>query len=251
MSKITVYPDKESLISGTADFIAELAAQAIAARGRFTLALSGGNTPRPVYARLATAGYRDRIDWSKVQIFFGDERCVPPDDPQSNYLMVKTALFDQAPLLEGNIHRIRGEDAPEQAAADYAKVLQHTFGGDAAAGNPPPEGFDLILLGMGDNGHTASLFPGLAVVTEPVRWVMAQYVEVVGMWRITMTPVVINAARQVAFLVSGANKAEMLHRVLEGPYQPVVLPSQIIKPTRGELRWLLDAPAAAQLRRES
>ncbi|MEJ2090893.1 MAG: 6-phosphogluconolactonase [Syntrophobacterales bacterium] len=233
MSKITVYPDKESLISGTADFIAELAAQAIAARGRFTLALSGGNTPRPVYARLATAGYRDRIDWSKV------------------HLMVKTALFDQAPLLEGNIHRIRGEDAPEQAAADYAKVLQHTFGGDAAAGNPPPEGFDLILLGMGDNGHTASLFPGLAVVTEPVRWVMAQYVEVVGMWRITMTPVVINAARQVAFLVSGANKAEMLHRVLEGPYQPVVLPSQIIKPTRGELRWLLDAPAAAQLRRES
>ena len=251
MSKITVYPDKESLITGTADFIAELAAQAIAARGRFTLAVSGGNTPRPVYARLATPEYRDRIDWSKVQIFFGDERCVPPDDPQSNYLMVKTALFDQAPLPEANIHRIRGEDAPEKAAADYAHVLQRTFGGDAAAGGPPPEGFDLILLGMGDNGHTASLFPGLAVVTEPVRWVMAQYVEVVGMWRVTLTPVVINAARQVAFLVSGANKAEMLHRVLEGPYQPVVLPSQIIKPTRGELRWLLDAPAAAQLRRES
>mgnify|MGYP001814381999 CR=1 FL=1 len=250
MSKITVFPDKESLISGTADFIAELAAQAIAARGRFTLALSGGNTPRPVYARLATPDYRDWIDWSKVQIFFGDERSVPPDDPQSNYLMVKTALFDQAPLPEGNIHRIRGEDAPEQAAADYADVLQRTFGG-ATAGGPPPEGFDLILLGMGDNGHTASLFPGLAVVTEEVRWVMAQYVEVVGMWRVTLTPVVINAARQVAFLVSGANKAEMLHRVLEGPYQPVVLPSQIIKPTRGELRWLLDAPAAAQLRRES
>jgi len=251
MAKITVYPDKESLISGAADFIAELAAQAIAARGRFTLALSGGNTPRPVYARLATPGYRDRLDWSKVQIFFGDERCVPPDDPQSNYLMVKTALFDQAPLPEGNIHRIRGEDDPEQAAADYANVLQRTFGGDAAAGGPPPEGFDLVLLGMGDNGHTASLFPGLAVVTERVRWVMAQYVEVVGMWRVTLTPVVINAARQVAFLVSGANKAEMVHRVLEGPYQPVVLPSQIIKPTRGELRWLLDAPAAVQLRRES
>jgi 6-phosphogluconolactonase len=251
MSKITVFPDKESLISGTADFIAELAAQAIAARGRFTLALSGGNTPRPVYARLADPGYRDRLDWSKVQIFFGDERCVPPDDPQSNYLMVKTALFDQAPLPAANIHRIQGEDAPEQAAADYAHILQQTFGGDAAAGGPPPEGFDLILLGMGDNGHTASLFPGLAVVTEAARWVMAQYVEVAGMWRVTLTPVVINAARQVAFLVSGANKAEMLHRVLEGPYQPVVLPSQIIKPTTGELHWLLDAPAAAQLRRES
>ena len=250
MSKITVYADKESLIRGAADFIAELAVQAITARGRFTLALSGGHTPQPVYARLATADYRDRIDWSQVEIFFGDERCVPPDDPQSNYLMVKKALLDQVPLPAANIHRIRGEDDPEQAAADYAQDLQRTFGGDAAAIGPPPEGFDLILLGMGDNGHTASLFPGLAVVTESQRWVMAQYVEVVGMWRISMTPVVINAARRVAFLVSGANKAEMLHRVLEGPYQPVVLPSQIIKPTRGELHWLLDEPAAAQIRRE-
>jgi 6-phosphogluconolactonase len=250
MSKMSVYPDNENLISATADLITELAAQAIAARGRFTLALSGGNTPRPVYARLATMDYRDRIDWSKVQIFFGDERCVPPDDPQSNYLMAQTALFDQVPLPEGNVYRIRGEEAPEQAAFDYAGVLQRTFGGDAAAGGPPSEGFDLILLGMGDNGHTASLFPGLAVVTEPVRWVMAQYVEVAGMWRITMTPVIINAARQVAFIVSGANKAEVLHKVLEGPYQPVVLPSQIIKPTHGELNWLLDAPAAAGLRRK-
>ena len=251
MSKITVFPDKDSLISGAADFIAGAAVQAIEARGRFTLALSGGHTPRPVYARLATAPYRDRIDWSKVEVFFGDERCVRPDDPQSNYLMVKTALFDEVPLPEANIHRIRGEEDPEQAAAAYAQELQRTFGGEAAAGGSPMEGFDLILLGMGDNGHTASLFPGLAVITETVRWVMAQYVEVAGMWRITLTPVVINAARQVAFLVSGANKAEMLRRVLEGPYQPVVLPSQIVKPTHGELHWLLDEPAAAKLRRES
>jgi 6-phosphogluconolactonase len=251
MSKITVYPDNESLISGAADFIIELAAQAIAGRGRFTLALSGGNTPQPVYARLATAGYRDRIDWSKVRIFFGDERCVPPDDPESNYLMVRTALLDQVPLLPGNIYRIKGDEAPEKAAVDYADALRQTFGGDTVTGVPPPEGFDLILLGMGDNGHTASLFPGLAAVTEQVRWVMAQYVEVVDMWRVTMTPVIINAARQVAFLVSGAKKAEMLQRVLEGPYQPVVLPSQIIKPVSGELHWLLDQPAAAKLGRKS
>jgi 6-phosphogluconolactonase len=251
MSKLSVYPDKEGLISGVADFIADLASRAIAGRGRFTLALSGGNTPQPVYARLSTLGYRGRIDWSKVQIFFGDERCVPPDDPRSNYLMVRTTMLDQVPLPAANIHRIRGEEAPEQAAADYADSLQRTFGGDAAAGGPPPEGFDLILLGMGENGHTASLFPSLAAVTEKVRWVMAQYVEVAGIWRVTMTPVIINAARQVAFLVSGAQKAEMLHRVLEGPYQPVVLPSQVIKPTSGELHWLLDAPAAARLRRES
>lgn len=249
MPKVTVYPDDASLIKAAADLIIESAAQAITARGRFTLALSGGSTPRPVYARLATADYRERIDWSKVQIFFGDERCVPPEDPQSNYRMVRTALLDQVPIPPGNIHRIRGEDAPEKAAAGYTDVLQHTFGGNTVIGGPPPEGFDLILLGMGDNGHTGSLFPGLAAVTETVRWVVALYIEVVGMWRVTLTPVIINAARQVAFLVSGAEKAAMLQRVLEGPYQPVVLPSQIIKPVAGELLWLLDAPAAANLRR--
>ena len=121
MSKITVYPDNDSLIRGTADFNADLAVQAIAARGRFTLALSGGNTPRPLYARLATPGYRDRIDWAKVQIFFGDERCVPPDDPQSNYRMVREALLDQVPLQAENVHRFRGEDPPEEAAAVYAR----------------------------------------------------------------------------------------------------------------------------------
>jgi 6-phosphogluconolactonase len=251
MSQIIVYPDHERLIRGAAAFLAGAAARSIAARGRFTLALSGGHTPRPLYARLAAPDYRDRIDWSKVHIFFGDERCVPPDDPQSNYRMVRETLLEQVPLPAGNIHRLRGEEAPEQAAADYARVLQKAFGGDAATGGPPPEGFDLILLGLGDNGHTASLFPGLEAVRERVRWVMAQYVEAVGRWRLTLTPVVINAAHRVAFLVSGANKAAILGRVLEGPYQPEVLPSQIIQPTHGELHWLLDAAAAAQLRRKS
>jgi len=250
MPKITVYPDNDSLVKGTTDFIADLAARAIAERGRFTLALSGGSTPNPVYALLATPEYRDRIDWSRVLIFFGDERCVPPDDPRSNYLMAKNALLDHVPLPPDNIFRIRGEDPPEKAAADYIDALQNTFGGDPLAG-APPEGFDLNLLGMGDNGHTASLFPGLAAVTETFRWVMPLYVEVVGMWRVTMTPVVINASRTVAFLVSGAKKADVLQRVLEGPYQPVVLPSQIVKPASGELHWLLDEPAAAKLRRES
>lgn len=250
MSKIKIFPDAESLISGAADFIAETAIRALAERGRFTLALSGGNTPKPVYARLATAAYRDRLDWNKIEIFFGDERCVPPDNPQSNYLMVRKTLLDQVPIPAGNVHRMRGEEEPEKAAAAYADDLQRLFGGDAGAGEPPTEVFDLILLGIGNNGHTASLFPGLAAVTGRKRWVMAQYVEVVGMWRLTLTPVVINAARQVAFLVSGADKAEVLHQVLEGPYQPVVLPAQIIRPHPGELRWLLDAPAAAKLRQK-
>jgi len=250
MPKIMIFPDTDSLSRGAADFIAESAVGAIAARGRFTVALCGGNTPKPVYARLATSEYRERLDWSKMHIFFGDERCVPPDDPQSNYLMARTALLDQVPLPQENIHRMQGEMEPEKAAVAYANDLQRNFGGDEAAGEPPLNGFDLILLGLGDNGHTASLFPGLAAVTEKKRWVMAQYVEVVGMWRLTLTPVVINAARQVAFLVSGANKAGVVHQVLEGPYQPVVLPAQIVRPHSGDLRWLLDAPAAAKLKQE-
>jgi 6-phosphogluconolactonase len=251
MSTITIYADLESWVTGVTDFITELATTALAERGRFTFAFSGGNTPRPVYARLASAVYRDRIDWSRVQVFFGDERCVPPDDPRSNYYMARTVLCDHVPIPAANVHRIHGEDPPEQAAAEYAAELERTFGGDAKTGGPPPDGFDLVLLGMGDNGHTASLFPGLAAVTESIHWVMAQYVEVVGMWRLTLTPVILNAANHVAFLVAGADKAEMLSKVLEGPYQPVVLPAQIITPTHGELHWLVDAAAAAHLRRVS
>ncbi len=251
MSTITIYSDHESWVTGVADFITELATKAIAERGRFTFAFSGGNTPRPIYTRLASAGYIDRIDWSRVQVFFGDERCVPPDDPLSNYQMARTVLCDHVPIPAANVHRIPGEDPPEQAAAEYADVLGRTFGGDPNTGGSPPDGFDLVLLGMGDNGHTASPFPGLAAVTESVRWVMASYVEVVGMWRVTLTPVIFNAAHHVAFLVAGADKAEMLPKVLEGPYQPVVLPAQIIKPTHGELCWLVDAAAAEHLRRVS
>ena len=248
MSKITVCADLENWVTGVADFITELATRAIAERGRFTFAFSGGNTPRPVYARLAEACSIDRIDWARVAVFFGDERCVPPEDSQSNYHMARTALGERVPLPPANIHRIHGENPPEQAAAEYAQELERAFGGDAQKGGPPTDGFDLVLLGMGDNGHTASLFPGMAAVTESVRWVMAQYIEVVGMWRVTLTPVIFNAARHVAFLVTGADKAEMLAKVLEGPYQPIVLPSQIIKPTQGELRWLVDAAAASHLK---
>lgn len=249
MSKLTVYADPESWVNGVTEYITELATTAIAERGRFTFAFSGGNTPRPIYERLASTGYSERIDWSRVQVFFGDERCVPPEDPLSNYLMARTTLCDHVPIPAANIHRIHGEEPPEQAAAEYAQELARTFGGDANKGGPPQDGFDLVLLGMGDNGHTASLFPGMAAVTESVHWVMAQYIEVVGMWRVTLTPVTLNAAGHVAFLVKGTDKAEMLLKVLEGPYQPVVLPSQIIKPTHGELRWLVDAAAASNLRR--
>ncbi len=236
-----VFPDTSSWVSGAADFIAAQASRAITERGRFTIALSGGGTPRPIYARLAAADYRDRIAWNRVHVFFGDERCVPPDDARSNFRMAREALLDHVALLAENIYRIRGEDDPAQAALAYEQQLQRLF----RTWTFPA--FDLILLGMGDNGHTASLFPGTAALRETVRWVVPQYVEVVSTWRVTFTAPLINAARQVAFLVEGAAKAQMLWNVLEGPYQPDVLPSQLIQPANGQVHWLLDAAAAADL----
>jgi 6-phosphogluconolactonase len=248
MVRPQIYRDLDCLVDGAAEFIADLAVGSIAARGRFTMALAGGSTPRPVYAKLAEPACANRIDWNKVQVFFGDERCVPPEDPRSNYQMARAALLDHVPLPAANIYRMHGEEPPVQAALLYEAELRACFGGNAAAGQSRADGFDLVLLGMGDNGHTASIFPGLAAVTEPTRWVLAQYVEVMEMWRVTLTPPVINAARHVAFLVSGAGKAEMLRRVLEGPYDPVVLPSQVIRPTGGDLHWLVDEAAAALLK---
>jgi 6-phosphogluconolactonase len=241
MTNLVVYPDQQSFIDGAANFIVDLAAQAIAERGRFTIALSGGSTPRPIYARLATASYRDRIAWSKVHLFFGDERCVPSDDARSNYRMACEALLDHIALPPDNLHRIQGEIDPAQAALSYEQELQHLFRTLAFPA------FDLVCLGLGDNGHTASLFPGTAALREQVRWVVPQYVEVLTTWRVTFTAPLINAARDVAFLVEGAGKAEVLRRVLEGPYQPDVLPAQMIQPVSGQLHWLVDAAAAAQV----
>ena len=242
MTNLHVFPDNPSFVNGSADFIAEIAAGAIAERGRFSIALSGGGTPQPIYARLATADYRDRIAWEKVHIFFGDERCVPPDDARSNYRMVREAWFDHSPFPAANIRRIHGEDDPALEAWRYEQGIARLY---RSARFPA---FDLILLGLGDNGHTASLFPGTAALRETARWVVAQYVEVMTTWRVTFTAPLINAARHVAFLAEGAGKAQMLWNVLEGPYQPDVWPSQLIQPVSGELHWLVDAAAAAKVR---
>ena len=242
MTKMHVFDDNRSFIDGSADFIAVLAAAAIAERGRFTIALSGGGTPKQIYARLATADYRGRIAWDKTHIFFGDERCLPPDDARSNYRMAREALFDHAPLPAENIHRIHGEDDPALEALRYEQDIAGLY---RSARFPA---FDLILLGMGDNGHTASLFPGTAALRETTRWVVAQYVEVMTTWRVTFTAPLINAARHVAFLAEGAGKAQMLWNVMEGPYQPDVWPSQLIQPASGELHWLVDTAAAAKVK---
>ena len=241
MSNLHVLSDHAAFVAGAAEFIAAAAIEAIAARDRFVIALSGGNTPRPIYTRLAGAGYRARLDWSKVHLFFGDERCVPPDDARSNYRLARETLCDHAALPADNVHRVHGEDDPALAALRYEQDLARFYRTTTAPA------FDLILLGLGDNGHTASLFPGTAALHEKERWVVAQYVEVMTTWRVTFTAPLINAARQVAFLVAGADKAQMLWNVLAGPYQPEVWPAQLVQPSSGELHWVVDAAAAAEI----
>ena len=242
MANLVISPDRDGFVGGAADFITVLVEEAVAENGHFTIALAGGGTPRPVYALLATAVYANRIPWDKVYIFFGDERCVPPEDARSNFRMAREVMLDQVPLPSDNIYRIRGEDDPAQAALAYEQEIQRFF---RSAALPV---FDLICLGMGDNGHTASLFPGTAALRERTRWVVPQYVEVMSTWRVTFTTPLINAARNVAFLVEGEGKAEMLWRVLKGPYDPDVLPSQLIQPVNGRLHWLVDATAGAKVR---
>ena len=240
MNEFRVYPDAASLARAAAEHCVTLAAEAIAARGRFAVALSGGSTPCATYALLATEEFDARVDWSRVHVFWGDERCVPPDHPDSNYRMARQALLDKTSIPTENVHRIRGELPPDQAATAYQAELEAVLG---AGGR-----FDLISLGMGEDGHTASLFPGTAALHEQTRWVVAHYVGKLSVWRVTLTPVAINAAAHVTFLVSGAGKAERLREVLDGPHQPDVLPAQIVRPTDGRLLWLADAAAAVHVR---
>lgn len=237
---------RTELAQAAAEYITTKVEASIKLHGRCTLALSGGSTPRPVYELLAQPPFSQRIDWSKLHIFWGDERAVAPDDERSNYHMTKLALLDHVPIPPDHIHRMHGELEPQEAAAAYELVLQRLFGGDPVVG-PPKEGFDLILLGMGENAHTASLFPGMRAVHETTKWVMAEFIPEVDMWRITLTPVVINAANTVAFLVAGADKAEPLREVIEGPPELDRLPAQIVAPSHGQLVWLLDEAAAARL----
>jgi 6-phosphogluconolactonase len=240
MTAIRVVPDPAALADTAARHFVESSQQAIDARGVFSVALSGGSTPRDLHRRLASPPVSQQVDWLRVQIFFGDERCVPPEDPQSNYHMVEETLLSLVPIPAANVHRMRGELPPEEAAADYERQLKDFFQND-------PPCLDLILLGMGDNGHTASLFPGLNAVHEQQRWVVAEHVAEVDMWRITLTPVVLNLGREDLFLVAGDGKASMLKQVLEGPFAPDERPAQIVRPTPGDVIWLVDAAAAEKL----
>jgi 6-phosphogluconolactonase len=244
MYDIRVYDDQNSLMQAAAAYATECYNAAISDHGYFAVALSGGSTPRALFELLAVPENAQHIGWSKVHVFWGDERTVPPDHPDSNYRMAKEALLDFVALPASNVHRISGELEPAQAAAEYEQTLRSFFAKRAGKTR-----FDLILLGMGDDGHTASLFPDTEALNETERLVVANHVPKLDTWRITLTAPVINDAAHVAFLVAGAGKAAVLKRVLQGPRQPHKLPSQLIQPVDGELVWLLDKAAASELDR--
>jgi 6-phosphogluconolactonase len=240
--QIAIYPDTNSLSHEAAQYIVRLANEAIVTRGRFSIALSGGSTPKVLYGLLATEPYLDQVNWSSVEIFWSDERCVPPDDAESNYAMAKEVLLSKIPIQPRQVHRIPAEKADHDAAAqEYTLEMQRVFGTN---GIPA---FDLIQLGMGPEGHTASLFPHQQSLREQQRLVMPVSVPKPPPLRLTFTPPLLNAARHVLFLVTGSEKAGAVQAVLEGPYQPEEYPAQIVRPTTGEVTWMLDTAAAGKL----
>jgi 6-phosphogluconolactonase len=243
-STILRVADPEAMTSAAAAELARRGTAAVAERGSFTLVLAGGSTPRMLYRHLAgmTEPSRARVPWDRTHLFFGDERHVPPDDPDSNYRMAEEALI--AHVSAASVHRMRGEEpAAAVAAAAYEAELRAFF--HLRGADEPPPRFDLVLLGLGSDGHTASLFPGSAALDERRRWVVAPFVERLGAHRITLTLPALNRARAVLFLVSGAQKAEALARVL-APAAGELPPAARVQPEGGELLWIVDRDAAAR-----
>ena len=239
---VTVVSSNDALAEEAAQAVAGAAEEAVSRTGRFTLALSGGSTPRRLYARLASPPFRSRIDWARLDVFWGDERCVPPDHPDSSYRLADESLLSRVPIPPEQIHRMRGEDSdPERAALDYSQELVRIF--SLKAGEHPR--FDLILLGLGADGHTASLFPDSPALNENRRLAVATYAEPVKAYRLTLTLPVLNAAARVIFLVSGGEKAEVLRAVLKDGPSPS-RPASFVRPERGNL-WLVDRAAAVRL----
>jgi len=243
--KYYVEPDAAALARRAAQYFVEMAGEAVEAYGRARIAISGGSTPKAAFELLADPNqpWRWRMPWQKLDLFWVDDRCVPPDDSESNYRMTREALLDHVPLRPEQIHRIEGELEPEAAAARYESELRNSF---RLEGAESPR-FDLVALGMGDDGHTASLFPYTEAIHEMIRLVTANRVPQRDTWRITLTWPLINHARSVFFLVAGAEKAAILREVLTGPFDPERLPSQLIWPSSVILTFILDRAAAALL----
>jgi 6-phosphogluconolactonase len=238
---IAIYPDIDAISQEAAKYVVRVAQEAIAARGLFSFGLSGGSTPSTLYSLLGSEPYRDQIDWHAVHFFWSDERCVPPTDPQSNYRLAQETLLSKLSLRPEQIHRMPAERPNrEQAAADYAAEIHQVLGGN---GVPV---FDLLQMGMGPEGHTASLFPHQPSLHEQKRLVMPVSVPKPPPDRLTFTPPLLHAARNLLYLVTGADKAEALQAVLSSSYKPEEYPAQLItKQAQGEVVWMVD-PAIAQ-----
>ncbi len=241
--QIVVCADGAEVARRAAERLIEIAREAIDANGRFSVALAGGSTPKKLYELLASDEYREQIEWPKVHIFFGDERCVPPNDAESNYRMANEALLASVPLPPQNVHRMVGDGDAVANARLYEDELRGYFEEEQW-----PH-FDLVLLGMGDDGHTASLFPGSQALKETSAWVTANWVEKFNTFRITLSAPAINHAAHVLFLITGAGKALRLPEVINGERDTNRLPSQLIQPQAagGMLEWLVDKDAAANL----
>lgn len=239
---ITVMDDAQALYVRAAEEIAHIAGESICTHGEFTLCLSGGATPAATYELLATR-FHLSVDWKEVQFFWGDERCVPPEDAASNFGMANRTLLSKIELKPRQIHRILGEQSPEQAALAYEAELRDFFG--LAPGEFPQ--FNLVLLGIGEDCHTASLFPQSPALHEIERLAIAVEADAPQRNRITLTPPVFNHAARVMFLASGKNKAQAVKNILQGPRDPQRFPAQIIAPSDGEILWIIDKAAASLL----
>ena len=240
-----ISPSPAELAAAAAQLFCSVTAAAVRARNLARVAISGGSTPKAMFALLADQSqpYFTQVPWSKLQLFWVDERCVAPTDPDSNFRMTSEAMLSHVPLPVAQIHRMEGELDPEVGAARYESTIRNVF---RLEGAETPT-FDLILLGMGDDGHTASLFPNTEALNEMSHIVVANHVPQKNTWRLTLTWPVINQGREVAFVIQGTDKAEVLHQVLQGKYDPDTTPSQLIRPTTGRLTLLLDAAAASKL----
>lgn len=241
--EVRILDDAEALARAAADLFAHLTIEAVNLRGRASVALSGGSTPRRMGEMLAVPPARDRVPWNRLEIFWGDERWVPLDDPESNAGTARRTFLDAVPIPPAQIHRFSTDlPDPDDAASAYAARVQEVIG----AGEGVPR-FDLVFLGLGDDGHTASLFPETAALSERDRWAVANRVPKLAATRLTLTAPVLNGGREVVFLVGGTGKAAVLASVLQGPESPEHLPAQLIRPVDGRLLWLVDRDAASGL----
>ncbi|HKS28603.1 MAG TPA: 6-phosphogluconolactonase [Pyrinomonadaceae bacterium] len=239
-SQIEVWPNAHVIALRAAELFVETAMQSVEERDSFKVALSGGSTPRALYGLLTRGSFLSSMPWEKTQVFWSDERCVPPTSEESNYRMAFDAMLRHVPVRPEQVHRMRGEDEPDEAARSYSQLLREKF-------DESPPRFDLILLGLGEDCHTASLFPHSPAILDADNLVSAPYVEKLKAHRLTLTFPVINEAASVIFLVAGESKADALSIVLEEEVSGMDYPAQLVSPTQGNLLWLVDEAAAARL----